>query len=469
MRIFSKHLLVYLGTIIISFVFLGLVLTQAMRGFLTDQRASELTSLARRVSMSMENFTALGGVRNLHLLAQELSNIHSYTDATIIIIDSNYNVMISHGLPPGSFPQIDAFEEIAPVMRGEVVAVFGTSHHPILEPLLFAGYPFWVGGEVAGAALVGFSMAELETAIGEMYRITMIALLITGAFTFILIYTSSRSISRPLRQINDAAKVIADGDLEKRIPVHGKDEVAELAKQFNKMAESLGDQEKKRNAFIANISHDIRSPLTSMKGFLIAINDGIIPPSEQPYYINIVLDESERLIKLANDILDLNRLQEMEITLGKTDFDIVSLVRQTILGFSRLALDKKIMITSHFAHPEDFVSADEDKIRRVLYNLIDNALKFTEADGEIIVETTITKEKVEISISDNGSGMTEEEKKYIFDRFYKGDSSRGKDKMGSGIGLSIVKAFIRAHGEDLWVESSLESGSVFYFTLPLAN
>jgi len=297
----------------------------------------------------------------------------------------------------------------------------------------------------------------------------MIALGITGAFAFLLIYASSRAISRPLRQINEAASIIAGGDLDKRIPVKGKDEVAQLATQFNRMAESLQDQEKVRHSFIANLSHDMRSPLTSMRGFLMAIKDGIVTPEEQPYYLGIILDESERLIKLSNDILDIHRIQYAGLILEKTAFDINALIRQTILGFSHRALDKRLMITSHFAHPEDMVEADEAKIRRSLYNLIDNAVKFTPEDGEIIVETTIkptSKGKVSISIKDNGRGMTEDEKKRIFERFYKGDPSRG-DKTGSGLGLSITKAFIRAHGESLTVESSPETGSVFTFTLPL--
>ncbi|MCL2217337.1 MAG: HAMP domain-containing histidine kinase [Defluviitaleaceae bacterium] len=467
MRIFGKHLLLHLSTLIISFVFLGLVLTQGIRGFLTERRADELMSLAQRVAHSMENFTEFGA-RNVIYFRDEILNIHRYTDAAVLLIDTEYNPILSIGLPYGAVAEIYV-AELRPLMDGYTVVVLGTANHPALEPLLVAGYPFWIDGEIAGAALVGFSMAELEAAISEMYRITMIALLITAAFAFLLIYASSRAISRPLRQINDAAGIIASGEFDKRIPIKGKDEVGQLATQFNKMAESLQDQERVRHAFIANLSHDIRSPLTSMRGFLMAINDGIVPPEEQPYYLGIILDETERLIKLSNDIMDIHRIHDTEIVLERSVFDINGLIRKTILGFSRRATDKRLMITSRFAHPEDMVEADEDKIRRSLYNLIDNAVKFTGENGEITVETTISKEKVAISVHDNGRGMTEEEKKYIFDRFYKGDPSRGEDKMGNGLGLSIVKAFVRAHGETLTVDSSPDKGSVFTFTLALAS
>ncbi|MCL1842740.1 MAG: HAMP domain-containing histidine kinase [Defluviitaleaceae bacterium] len=463
MRIFGKQLLTYLGTLVISFVFLGLVLAQGIRGFLTEQRAEELTRLARRVAASMENFSEYG-MFNLQLLGREISNVHSYTDAAVVILDSGFNIFVSHGLPVGADARIYE-EELAPVMSGETVTVFGTSENPALQPLLVVGYPFWLGGEVAGAALVGFSMAELEDAIAEMYRVTLIALGVAAVFAGVLIYISSRAISRPLRQINEAANVIAGGEFDKRIPVRGRDEVSRLATQFNKMAESLLEQDRIRNTFITNLSHDIRSPLTSMRGFLTAIADGTVSPDEQPYYLGIILDESERLIKLSNDLLDIHRIQDMEVTLEKSVFDINDLIRKTIPGFSRRAMEKRLMFTSRFAHPVDMVEADEDKIRRALYNLIDNAVKFTQEGCEIIIETTTTKNKVSVSVSDNGRGMTSEELKYIYERFYKGDPSRGEDKMGSGLGLSIVKAFIRAHGEQLTVESTPEKGSVFTFTL----
>jgi signal transduction histidine kinase len=434
MRIFGKQLLLYLGTLVISFTFLGVVLTQGIRGFMTEQRASELTTLAQRVAVSMENFTEYG-MLHLPSLGQEIQNVHRYTGATVIILDSNFDVFVDYGLPAGAFAQIYE-EELAPVMRGETVVVLGTSNHPALQPLLVVGYPFRVGGEVSGAALVGVSMAELEGAITEMYRIMLIALIVSAVLAFVLVYISSRDISR-------------------------------LSKEYNEMAESLQEQDRIRNAFIANLSHDIRSPLTSMRGFLTAIADGTIEKDKHPYYIGIILDESERLIKLSNDILDIQKIQAHEVTIKKSVFDINDLIRKTILGFSQRALDKRLMVTSRFAHTADMVEADEEKISRVLYNLIENAIKFTQENGEIIIETTQTKSKVTVSVSDNGRGMTDEEQKYIFDRFYKGDPSRGEDKMGSGLGLSIVKAFIRAHGEKITVESSPENGSIFTFTLPL--
>ena len=458
-------MLIQLGTLIISFVLLALVLTQGIRGFLTEQKVAELTTLARRLAHTMEDFTQFG-IINVIALEAELTNIHRYTDASVAIINDNYDILLGPGFSDvlAALPYV---AELSPLMYGEVVSVFGDAENPALEHIIAVRYPFWFGDEIAGAALVGVSMAELETAISEIYRITMIALAGTGAFAFLLIYVFSGAISRPLRQMNEAASVIASGDFEKRLPIRSKDEVGQLAREFNRMAESLQEQERIRREFIANLSHDMRSPLTSMRGFLTAFSDGTIPPEQQPHYLNIIMDESERLIKLSNNILDIHRIQDAEMDLIKTEFDINDLIRTTILGFQQRALAKRIMIASHFAHPHDIVLADEDKIRRVMYNLIDNAIKFTPEDGEITVETTVNSAdgKVTISVADTGIGMTEAEQKRVFDRFYKGDPSRNEDKMGSGLGLSIVKEFVRAHGEAVALESEAGKGSAFTFAL----
>jgi signal transduction histidine kinase len=288
---------------------------------------------------------------------------------------------------------------------------------------------------------------------------------VVAVFAGALVYLSSRAVSKPLRRINEAACVIANGEFEKRIPVRSKDEVGQLAKQFNSMAESLQAQEKIRRAFIANLSHDLRSPLTSMRGFLQALQDGTIPGDKQPYYLNIILEESERLIKLSNNILDIHRVQE--ISLDMTAFDINALIRNTIMHFEKHALDKKLLINCRFAHASDRVRADEEMIKRVIYNLLDNAVKFVDENGEITVETTVTGKRVTVSVADNGRGINADELKHVFDRFYKGDFSRGEDRMGSGLGLSIVKEFLKAHGESIQAESTAGKGSVFTFGLEM--
>ena len=466
MRIFGKQLLLYLSTLVISFVFLGLVLTRAISNHLTDQRMAALTDSARRVARSVESVFVsvyIFGDINLDPLILQIDNIDALLGASVIIIDTDLVVLPFGAAGAISLPPAEYIEAI---LAGETIAL---SHPTNPEPLLMAGHPITLGGNIIGAVLVSISMAELEAAIAGMYQITLISLFVAALLGSALIYLSSRAITRPLRQMNEAAGIIAGGVFEKRIPVQTKDEVGQLATQFNSMAESLHIQEKIRRAFIANLSHDIRSPLTSMLGFMRAIQDGTVPPERQPYYLGIVLDETERLIKLSNDLLDIHRIQETELEMHKTVFDINELIRKTIMGFEQRATQKQITVTSRFAHAADMVFADVDKIQRCLYNLLDNAVKFTPEVGEITVETTVVGKKVLVSVTDNGRGMTPEEQKHVFDRFFKGDPSRNEDKLGSGLGLSIVKEFIRAHGEIISVDSAPKKGSVFVFTLTAAD
>ena len=398
-------------------------------------------------------------------LALQIENINELLDASVAIITVDYTVLFSDMVDGTNLPTA----YIEAVMGGETVVLSGSFHPYNPEQILIAGYPLMWGNAIIGAVLVSISMAELEATITGMYRITLMSLAFAVLFGSALIYMSSRAITRPLRQMNEAAGVIAGGVFENRIAVRSKDEVGQLATQFNTMAESLHVQEKIRRSFIANLSHDIRSPLTSILGFVKAIQDGTVEPDQQPYYMNIVLDETERLIKLSNDLLDIHRLQDKEPVLSKTIFDINKLIRKTIMGFEQRATEKKITVTSRFAHAVDMVLADEDKIQRCLHNLLDNAIKFTPEVGEITIETTVTGKKVAVSVTDNGQGMEPEELKHVFDRFFKGDQSRNEDKRGSGLGLSIAQEFIRAHGETITLESTPKKGSTFQFTLEMAG
>lgn len=467
--IFGKQLLLYLGTLIISFVLLGAALSQAIRSYFKNQRVEYLTDSAARIAVSLEN-TVSYGVFDWYWLNTQVNAMQQYLNADLVVINKDYTVI------EGSSYLTDATQTcyakaLEPLMEGQIVVLYGDLDGLFRESLLIVGYPLTAWNDVQyGALLIGSSMKELDETVYGMYRITLLCLGVSAVFTFGLIYLTSRTISKPLKQMNAAARVIAGGDFEKRIPVRSRDEVGQLAERFNLMAEGLQEQERIRRAFIANLSHDIRSPLTSMRGFLQAIGDGTVPPEKQPYYLDIILDESERLIKLSNDLLDITRIQEADLQLNQTAFDINELIRRTVMRFEQRALDKGLRISCRFAHETDAVWADADKVQRVIYNLLDNAVKFTPDEaGEIVIETTVSSRKVKVGVQDNGRGIPESEQKRVFDRFYKGDASRGEDKKGSGLGLSIVKEFMRAHGEEVTLSGGPGEGTLITFTLPVAE
>lgn len=279
------------------------------------------------------------------------------------------------------------------------------------------------------------------------------------------------NFKRMFRIYNDTIKEISSGHFDARIDtkhIYPK-EFRELAQNINQMAEDINKFEEMRKDFIANTSHDFRSPLTSIRGFVQAILDGTIPVEYQEKYLRIVLDESDRLTRLTNDILLLSQMESDYITLEKVVFDIHDIIRKTFLQFEQKILQKKLNIILLIGKRELMVDADIGQIQRVLYNIIDNSIKFTDNGGEITISTKIQKDKVEVSISDNGIGISEANIKYIWDRFHKVDKSRGKDKKGIGLGLSIVREIIKAHGEQIQVYSQEGKGTTFVFTLPLCQ
>ena len=238
---------------------------------------------------------------------------------------------------------------------------------------------------------------------------------------------------------------------------------------FRSMSSQLKDMEDYQKKFVANVSHDFRSPLTSIKGYVEAMADGTIPPEMQGKYLNIILFETERLTDLTRDLLTLNEFDTKDLLLDKTDFDIHEVIRNTAASFEGTCTAKKISIELLLATRTLYVHADRHKIQQVLYNLLDNAIKFSNPESTITIETTPRGDKVYTSVKDYGIGIPKSSINKIWERFYKSDLSRGKDKKGTGLGLSIVKEIIQAHNENINVISTEGVGTEFIFSLPLTK
>ena len=236
-----------------------------------------------------------------------------------------------------------------------------------------------------------------------------------------------------------------------------------LSASLNYMAAQLKDMEDYQKKFIANVSHDFRSPLTSIKGYVEAIVDGTIPQELQGKYLNIILFETERLTDLTKDLLTLNEFDTKDLLLDKTNFNLHDTIKHTAASFEGTCTSKKISIELLFDPRIQNVFADRGKIQQVLYNLLDNAIKFSNPDSSIVLETTERNGKVFVSVKDSGIGIRKVSQSV--GAFYKSDLSRGKDKKGTGLGLAIVKEIIQAHGENINVISTEGVGTEFIFSL----
>lgn len=315
--------------------------------------------------------------------------------------------------------------------------------------------------------LLPYSSIDAEC-ITFINTLTIFSLIFLGIILLVFIYIYFMT-ARPLQKIRKAAMEYGNGNFQYETKLKGKDEFHDVAAALNYMAGELQSLDEYQKKFIANISHDFRSPLTSIKGYAEAILDGTIPYEMQNKYLDIIVFESERLNKLTNNLLELNSFDNNRNLLDITQFDINQVIKKTCASFEGICIKKKIRFELLFSDKEQYVVADMGKIQQVLYNLIDNAIKFSPANSSIRVSSMEKGDKAFISVKDFGAGIPKASIHKIWERFYKQDSSRGKDKKGTGLGLSITKEIIQAHNEHIDVISTEGVGSEFTFSLPLSE
>ena len=279
-------------------------------------------------------------------------------------------------------------------------------------------------------------------------------------------YFISDKIIDPLKKMSKAAKSFAAGKFDVRVPVRGRDEVAELATAFNNMASSLASLEDMRRTFLANVSHDLRTPMTTISGFIDGIIDGAIPPEKHEYYLDVIRTEIRRLSRLVGNLLDITRIQAGERKFNKTAFDICEMARLILISFEQKIDQKKLDVEFECKKEKMIVYADRDAIYQILYNICDNAVKFSREGGKYRISILEKDRKVYTSVYNEGIGIPAEELPFVFERFYKSDKSRGLDKTGVGLGLYIAKTIIDAHDEEIWVKSVYGENCEFVFTLP---
>ena len=276
----------------------------------------------------------------------------------------------------------------------------------------------------------------------------------------------TKKLTDPLRELKAAAARVADGSYDHKIPVESDDEIGDLVESFNQMQDSLANLDRMRNDFIANVSHELRTPMTSIGGFIDAILEGVVPPEKQEKYLTIVRNEITRMNTLVNDLLDVARLQSGHTKLDFKREDVNQIAADCVSKLEPLIREKGLNTALDFQTKEAFAWVDVPSVTRVFINLIQNAVKFTNSGGTITVHTCTVRGGVQVTVEDTGQGISEEDQKMIFERFFKVDQSRGLDKKGTGLGLSLVKNIMKAHGGSIRVESKLGVGSKFIFTIP---
>ena len=469
--IVRKQMLLYMTTIAVCVTLMGGVLALVYTNHYMNEKKEELITQGEKIAEAFSKGYRTGNLSNL---SYELQILESYMNAGILMVNRDGRVVIAspefNDIPykEDLLSQNLLEEVLGGVLDGEVVSLQTEKGQLFDTPMLIVGYPL-SEGQIAGLFMCR-PMPQIQASLMEMYQMSVVSLFFVSLLGMIVSYLTAKYVALPVMKVNRAAKVIANGNFEERVIVNSNDELGELAESFNHMAESLQAHEKVQKDFIANISHDLRSPLTSMQGFLTAMLDGTIPAERQEKYLKIVLEETNRLSRMTQGIVELSRAQSSAILLDESDFDINELIRWNIEMLEPQLAEKNVHIHAIYEDERTMVHGDRDKISRVLQNLLGNAAKFSPENGIIEVETTLKeKKKVLISVKDEGPGINAEDQKYVFDRFYKTDTTRNKDKAGSGIGLAIVREFLQAHGETITVKSEEGKGATFAFSLKLAD
>ena len=325
-------------------------------------------------------------------------------------------------------------------------------------------------GEMLGSVVIVFFDLQFGIALEDVTNAIISSACLVFAAVLIAVYFITRRTVTPLREMSIAARSFASGHFDARVRVRGRDEVAELAVAFNQMAESLERAERLRTTFIANVSHDLRTPMTTIAGFIDSIRDGVIPPEEQDYYLGIVSSEVHRLSRLVSSLLDLSRIQAGDRKFVMKSFDICEMARLILISFEKQIDEKRLDVSFECDSDRMLVIADRDAIHQVFYNVCHNAIKFAREGGALRVQIESTKErKICVSVYNEGDGIPTEDQPMIFERFYKSDKSRGLDKTGVGLGLYISKTIMQAHGERIGVHSTPGRDCEFYFTLEPAQ
>jgi signal transduction histidine kinase len=399
------------------------------------------------------------------LVFRYLKSVDTVTGCRIWVVDEDGNLVMNTADENLGDSKI-IVEDFNPAeIRGYMVGDF----YGYFDRTMISVYaPLHAGFKLRGYLIMHCTESDIIDDENEALNVIYLMMLIIFFLSLIILAFFTVFIYRPLKRITYVTEEYAKGHYETPIEVSGDDEIGYLAQTLGFMASEIGRSEDNQKKFIANVSHDFRSPLTSIRGYLEAMIDGTIPPEMHEHYLQVVLNETDRLTKLTNGLLTLNNIGS-GMMLEKAEFDINKVIRDTAATFEGTCRSKMIAIELVLTDEQMIVLADMGKIQQVLYNLMDNAIKFSHNDSVIKIETTEKKNKIFVSVKDSGIGIPKEDQKMVFERFYKSDLSRGKDKKGTGLGLSIVKEIIKAHGENINVISTVGVGTEFVFSLPKAK
>ncbi len=457
----------YLAFAILGFILISTFTARYNQNYLEQHYAS---ALRRESSLIADSFS--NNYYSSELTSEEfqkqIAAVSRYLDADIYIVNTSGKVLINSGkyVRPSESETIKKFNILD---FSDSNYAIGTFYNHYDENVLTVYTPITRNYKITCYVLMCLPLShvsDLQFGLLNGFYLSLIFLLLLALLILLTFYMT---VYRPLQALLKAAASYADGNFDAPLELSRHDEIGTLSDTMHYMALELNALENDQHKFVSNVSHDFRSPLTSIKGYAQAMADGTIPVEMQGKYLDVIIFEAERLEKLTQSLLELNKYGSKGVYLDLSVFDLNELIKRTILMFEGRCKEKMLTFNLILTGDQLYVRADAAKIDQVMHNLVDNAFKFSHNNSVITIETTLRNEKVFVSVKDQGIGIPKESISRIWERFYKSDASRGKDKKGTGLGLAIVKEIIHAHHENINVISTEGVGTEFIFTLPYAN
>ena len=465
-----------------SFVFFGTAMLVLSGRYWIQDRLEPLADYAEQAAGEATMIYGPGHadpkLTRQEALASLLEASAAAADAEILLFDTEGRVVACMDAVPDTLlpsPVACARHSVTRVPESfcEKALAGGYSRSQTLEGLyesqtLLAAEPFKINGEAAGFVLAAQPVAAgLVNYIGNVFRLILISGLAALAMAFIVVYFISYRLTRPLHDMALATRQYARGEFGYRVQARGEDELRQLAEAFNSMAISLATLESSRRSFVANVSHELKTPMTSIGGFIDGMLDGTIPQEQHKKYLELVSEEVRRLSRLVTGMLNLSKIEDGELQLNLKPFDVNELLFTTVLRFEQIIGRKALELAGLDALEPLVIQGDRDMLTQVIYNLIDNAVKFTPPGERLEFTARADRGTYTFALRNTGVGISSEELARIFERFYKTDKSRSYDVKGAGLGLYLARTIVKMHGGTISAESDGESYTEFIVELPM--
>lgn len=465
--LFSRAIMSAILVLLIGIGILTIGLNFMYKTFMVDRYKEELLNLADKMSERVIRNNEGVGI-DTRALRTEMVNLERYAEVKVLVMINKSHILttdidLNSDLALGDLTAAEIegiLETKVPLFRESKFKIYDEDEYYSLI------YPIQLTDNLKVTLFLNKSLPNINHTVAEINQFSLLTIFVVFIYAAFILYISTKKLTDEIQLLNKGVKAMAKGDFETKLDLDRDDEIGELSRNLRYMGNSLNEIELSRRKFVSNVSHDLRSPMTSISGYINGILDGTIPEDRWMHYLGIVSDESNRMIKLINDLLDLSKIQNEGYQLSKRETDLNSLILSVMDSFERRLHEKNVNVELDFMKNGCAV-CDEMLIFRVINNLVDNAVKFVNEGGTIGVKTEQKRDKIIVGVKNTGSYIEEEKLKSIWERFTKLDDSRGAEKSSSGLGLSIVREIINSHGEKIDVYSKEDSGTGFVFSLEL--